>query len=224
LTLFPEIFPGPLAHGLAGKALEDKACALNVFDIRGFAIDRYGSVDDDPFGGGAGMVMRADVVGAACTHVLNQDSHVRFIFPTPRGKPLSQKHLQAWATQEDDLAFLCGRYEGVDQRVIEHFNMEEVSLGDFILMGGEVAVCAMLEGTIRLLPNVLGNADSLKEESFAQEMLEYPQYTRPRTWCGRDVPDVLLTGNHQKIKAWRQQQAEELTRRVRPDLNCQKGF
>jgi tRNA (guanine37-N1)-methyltransferase len=215
ITLFPEMFPGPLGHSLAGKALAAGHWALETVDIRAFARDKHATVDDSPFGGGPGMVMRPDVVDAALAS-LPADERPK-VFLTPRGKLLDQARVRALA-EGPGVALLCGRYEGIDARVIEARRLEEASLGDFVLSGGEIAAMAVLDACVRLLPGVVGTAESLDEESFAQGLLEYPHYTRPQTWCGRAVPEVLASGHHEKIKAWRLAQAEQVTRERRPDL------
>lgn len=219
LTLFPEMFPGSLGHSLIGRAREEKRWHLHTIQIRDFAFDKHKTVDDSPFGGGAGMVMKPDVVDAA----LNSLPHgTRKIYLSPRGAPLKQAMLQD-LTRNPHIALLCGRYEGVDQRVLDAHAMEEISLGDFVLAGGEVAAMTLIEGVVRLLPGVLGNAETVAEESFSGGLLEYPHYTRPAVWQGRDVPPVLLSGDHAKVKAWRQEQAERLTRERRPDLLGSQG-
>ena len=215
LTLFPEMFPGPLGHSLAGKALERKLWSLHTVDIRDFAADRHGTVDDSPFGGGPGMVMRPDVVDRALASVEDQAGPV--IFLTPRGRPLDQRAVHGFA-QQPGLTILCGRYEGVDERVIEARAMVEVSLGDFVLSGGEPAALALLDACVRLLPGVMGAEVSLAEESFESGLLEYPHYTRPADWQGRPVPEILISGHHEKIRAWRRAQAERITQERRPDL------
>jgi tRNA (guanine37-N1)-methyltransferase len=230
LTIFPEMFPGPLGASLAGKALAAGAWALDTMDIRDFATDRHRSVDDEPFGGGAGMVMRADVVdralaaaqaaaGGDANHV---DRAAPIIYLTPRGRPLDQARVRELADGAG-LTMVCGRFEGVDQRVLEAWDVEEISLGDFVLSGGEPAALALLDAVVRLLPGVLGSADSLSEESFEQGLLEYPHYTRPAEWIDhagvvRKVPEVLLSGHHGRVAAWRRDEAESATRRRRPDL------
>jgi tRNA (guanine37-N1)-methyltransferase len=214
LTLFPEAFPGPLGVSLAGKALEEGLWALETVDIRGFASDKHRTVDDAPFGGGPGMVMRPDVVDAALAGVRPAGP---LIYLTPRGRLLTQARVKELAAGTG-LTLLCGRFEGVDERVLEAHAVEEVSLGDFVLSGGEAAAIALLDACVRLLPGVLGAPESLAEESFERGLLEYPQYTRPNPWQGREVPGVLISGDHAKIKAWRLAQAEEITRRRRPDL------
>jgi tRNA (guanine37-N1)-methyltransferase len=215
LTLFPEMFPGPLGASLAGKALQDGLWTLETVDIRGFASDKHRTVDDSPFGGGAGMVMRPDVLDAAITASRPNDTPL--IYLTPRGRILDQPRVRALA-QGAGVTLLCGRYEGVDQRLLEARAVEEVSLGDFILSGGEAAAIALLDAVIRLLPGVVGKTESLEEESFETGLLEYPHYTRPDPWGGRDVPEVLKSGHHAKVKAWRLAQSEEITRVRRPDL------
>ena len=215
LTLFPEMFPGPLAHSLAGKALADEAWSLETVDIRDYATDRHGTVDDAPFGGGAGMVMRADVVDSAIEASALTDAPL--VYLTPRGERFSQAHAAEFATGPG-VRLICGRYEGIDQRVLEARDVTEISLGDFVLSGGEPAALALIDACVRLLPGVMGTEASLDEESFTRGLLEYPHYTRPADWCGRKVPDVLLSGHHENICAWRTEQAEIATRERRPDL------
>jgi tRNA (guanine37-N1)-methyltransferase len=218
LTLFPEMFPGPLGHSLAGKALADDVWRLETLDIRGFASNKHRSVDDAPFGGGPGMVMRPDVADAAIEGALAKGPEGRkAIYLTPRGRLLDQARVKALAA-EPGVVLLCGRYEGLDERVIEARGLEELSLGDFVLSGGEPAAMALLDACVRLLPGVLGAAETLAEESFEAGLLEYPHYTRPQEWRGRPVPEVLLSGNHERIRAWRRGEAEAATRRRRPDL------
>lgn len=224
LTIFPEMFPGPLGQSLPGKALEAGLWALETLDIRSFARDKHATVDDTPFGGGPGMVMRPDVVDAALAAAMAEDApgdaqadRRPAIYLTPRGRPLDQE-LAASLGAGPGVILLCGRYEGVDQRVIEARGLEEVSLGDFVLAGGEIAAMALLEASVRLLPGVLGSGASLDEESFGAGLLEYPHYTRPQNWQGRPVPEVLLSGHHENIRAWRRRQAEATTRDRRPDL------
>lgn len=215
LTLFPEMFPGPLGLSLAGKALASGLWRLNAVDIRDYATDRHRSVDDTPSGGGAGMVMRADVVAAAVDAV--HEAGQPLIYLSPRGKPLTQSRVRELA-QGPGVTLLCGRFEGLDQRVIEGRVMEEISLGDFILSGGEPAALALLDAVVRLLPGVMGKEASGEDESFEGGLLEYPHYTRPQTFEGREIPPVLTSGDHGKIKAWRRALAEETTRQRRPDL------
>ncbi len=215
LTLFPEMFPGTLGASLAGKALQAENWALETLDIRDFARDNHASVDDTPFGGGPGMVMRPDVVGAALDAVA-QDGRPR-LYLSPRGRVLDQSLVRELAGGPG-VVLLCGRYEGVDARVIEAKGLVEVSLGDYVLSGGEVAAQVVIDACVRLLPGVIGAEASLEEESFERGLLEYPHYTRPQEWDGRAVPEVLRSGHHEKIRAWRLAQAEELTRERRPDL------
>ena len=210
LTLFPEIFPGPLGVSLIGKALSNKIWDLNLINIRDFANDKHRSVDDTPYGGGAGMVMRPDIIELA----LNSISH----FPgpriclTPRGEKLTQAKVKKLSLDEG-LVLLCGRYEGIDQRVIDYYDFEEISIGDYVVTGGESAAIVLLESVLRLLPNVLGGVDTLEEESFSDNtLLEYPQYTKPKEWNGLNVPEVLTSGNHGKIKSWRDKKRVEITK------------
>lgn len=217
LTIFPEMFPGPLGVSLAGKARAEGAWDLSVIDIRDYATDRHRSVDDTPFGGGAGMVMRPDVIDAALAAARQAQPDAPAIYMSPRGKPLAQARVRDLAAGPGVIV-LCGRFEGVDERVIAARSLEEISLGDFILSGGEPAAIALIDACVRLLPGVLGAKDSLTEESFEQGLLEYPHYTRPQSWQGRAVPDVLISGHHEKIRAWRLAEAEKLTRERRPDL------
>jgi tRNA (guanine37-N1)-methyltransferase len=214
LTLFPEMFPGPLGLSLAGRALTAGLWTLDARNIRDFATDRHRTVDDTPFGGGAGMVLRPDIVDAALRSVAAGRPAV---FLTPRGRPFTQADADRYAAAPG-LVLLCGRYEGVDQRVIDAHALDELSLGDFVLSGGELAALAVLDATVRLLPGVMGTAESTAEESFAAGLLEYPHYTRPAEWQGRRVPDVLLSGHHAAVAAWRQAEAERITRERRPDL------
>ncbi|MEP2891489.1 tRNA (guanosine(37)-N1)-methyltransferase TrmD [Tateyamaria sp.] len=218
VTLFPEVFPGVLGASLTGKALKDGKWQLHTHDLRRHGIGKHRNVDDTPTGGGAGMVLRADVVAPA---LADAQAHARgrwpILYMSPRGRPFDQDMARDLA-RCDGVTMLCGRFEGVDERVLEHFGITEVSLGDFVMTGGEIAAQAMLDATVRLLPGVLGNAESAVEESHSNGLLEHPQYTKPATWQGRDVPEVLMSGNHAKINAWRQEMSEKLTRERRPDL------
>jgi tRNA (guanine37-N1)-methyltransferase len=214
LTLFPAMFPGPLGQSLAGRALETGLWALDVTHIRDFARDRHKTVDDTPFGGGAGMVLRADIVDAAVASVADDRPVVCL---TPRGRQFSQADARRFAGGSG-VILLCGRYEGIDQRVIETRNMQEISIGDYVLSGGELAAMVLLDSIVRLLPGVMGAAESAIEESFSRGLLEYPQYTRPAEWQGHRVPDVLLSGHHGAVTAWRQAESERITRERRPDL------
>jgi tRNA (guanine37-N1)-methyltransferase len=214
LTIFPEMLPGPLGHSLAGKALRDGLWRLDTVDIRDFATDRHRSVDDAPFGGGPGMVMRADVLDAA---IAGTNGTGPLIHLSPRGRPLDQRRVRALA-DGPGVTLICGRFEGVDERLIEARAIEEVSLGDFVLSGGEPAAIALIDACVRLLPGVVGSAETLDEESFTGDLLEYPHYTRPQSWQGRPVPEILVSGDHQRIRDWRRREAERLTRERRPDL------
>ncbi|MBZ9656517.1 tRNA (guanosine(37)-N1)-methyltransferase TrmD [Phyllobacterium lublinensis] len=214
LTLYPEMFPGALGVSLAGKALQDGAWSLETVQIRDFAFDRHRMVDDTPAGGGAGMVMKPDVLARAVDHVA--DGRPK-LFMSPRGKPLSQARVRELAAGPGAIV-LCGRFEGVDERLIEARDFEEVSIGDYILSGGETAALVVLDAIVRLLPGVMGNALSGETESFETGLLEHPHYTRPQEWEGRRIPDVLLSGNHGAIEKWRRAEAERLTRERRPDL------
>lgn len=216
LTLFPEMFPGPLGQSLAGKALEKGIWRLETMQIRDFAGDKHRTVDDTPFGGGAGMVMRPDVVDAVLSAAA-KDHNGPAIYLTPRGRLLNQALVQDLAAGPGVIV-VCGRYEGLDERVIEARGLLEVSLGDFVLSGGEPAALALIDACVRLLPGVMGAEETLAEESFNTGLLEYPHYTRPADWNGRPVPEVLMSGHHEKIRRWRQEQAEETTRLRRPDL------
>ncbi len=215
LTIFPEMFPGPLGLSLAGKAMSAGAWSLDVIDIRSFATDKHRTVDDTPAGGGPGMVMKPDVLGRAVDSVA-ADARPRLLM-SPRGTPLTQARIEA-LTRGPGAIVVCGRFEGVDERVIAARNLEEISIGDYVLSGGEIAAMALLDACIRLLPGVMGAAASGAEESFADGLLEYPHYTRPQLWEGRGIPEVLTSGDHVKIAAWRRAEAERLTKERRPDL------
>ena len=217
LTLFPEMFPGPLDVSLAGRALREETWRCEALDIRGFAQGRHRTVDDTPFGGGAGMVMRPDVADAAIAGAMPEGDSRPLVYLTPRGRLLDQPMVREFAAGPG-LVLLCGRYEGVDQRVIEARGMREVSLGDYVLSGGEIAALALLDACIRLLPGVMGAAESAIEESHSAGLLEYPHYTRPADWQGRLVPPVLLSGHHAEVARWRRAQSEAATRERRPDL------
>lgn len=221
VTLFPEAFPGTLGLSLTGKALNEGLWSLQTIDLRPFGIGKHRNVDDSPAGGGAGMVLRADVVAAALDEAAIGTPPDRMDWPvvylSPRGKPFDQAMARRWAGA-DGITMLCGRFEGVDQRALDHCAIEEVSLGDFVLTGGEIAAQAMIDATVRLLPGVLGNASSTEEESHSHGLLEHPQYTRPAVWEGREIPAVLTSGNHAAVEKWRRAEAERLTRERRPDL------
>jgi tRNA (guanine37-N1)-methyltransferase len=215
LSILPDIFPGPLGASLAGKALAAGAWSLDVVDIRAFATDKHRTVDDTPAGGGPGMVMKADVLGRAIDATA-ADQRPRLLL-SPRGAPLTQARVEALAGGPG-VVLICARFEGVDERVIAGRSLEEVSVGDYILSGGEIAVMALIDACVRLLPGVMGEPASRTEESFSEGLLEYPQYTRPQVWDGQPIPEVLVSGDHSKIAAWRQAEAEKLTRERRPDL------
>ena len=216
ITLFPEAFPGTLGVSLIGKALREGAWSLDTVQLRDFGLGPHKSIDDTPAGGGAGMVIRADVAAAAIDSIPRNDRPL--IYLSPRGKQLSQDMAQQWAAGPG-VILLCGRFEGLDERVIEARGMQEVAVGDAVLAGGEAAALVLLEACVRLLPGVLGNQSSIVEESFSDGLLEHPQYTRPREWEGRTIPDVLLNGDHAKIKAWRRAERERITAQRRPDLS-----
>ena len=217
LTLYPEMFPGALGLSLAGRALEAGTWSLEAIQIRDFATDRHRTVDDTPAGGGAGMVMRADVLAKAIDHASPEGDARPRLLMSPRGKPLTQARVRELAAGPGAV-ILCGRFEGVDQRVIDARGLEEVSIGDFILSGGEPAALVLLDAVVRLLPGVMGNAVSGEDESFENGLLEHPQYTRPQEFEGREIPEVLISGNHKKIAAWRRAESEVLTKERRPDL------
>jgi tRNA (guanine37-N1)-methyltransferase len=216
LTLFPEMFPGPLGISLAGRALAAGLWALEARDIRDHATDRHRSVDDTPAGGGPGMVLRADVLAAAIDAAGSAPDRPKLLM-SPRGRPLTQSRVVELAAGPGPL-IVCGRFEGVDQRLIEARGLEEISVGDYVLSGGEIAAMALLDACVRLLPGVMGKLESGSDESFSDGLLEYPQYTRPQAFEGHPIPEILLTGDHAKIEAWRRAQAEALTRERRPDL------
>ncbi len=215
LTLFPEMFPGFLGHSLAGKALLAGIWSLETVDIRDFASDKHRSVDDAPFGGGPGMVLMPEVVD--CALRARHRGAAPAVYLTPRGRRLDQAMVRGYAARAS-LTLICGRFEGVDERVLEANGVEEVSLGDFVLSGGEPAALALIDAVVRLLPGVVGAEETLEEESFERGLLEYPHYTRPAEWQGRKVPEVLISGHHEKVKTWRRRQAEAVTRERRPDL------
>jgi tRNA (guanine37-N1)-methyltransferase len=217
LTLYPEMFPGPLGLSLAGRALEQGIWALEAVQIRDFAADRHRSVDDTPAGGGAGMVMRADVLGSAVDHVLARRPEAPLLAMTPRGRPLTQACVRRLAAGPG-VSILCGRFEGIDERLFEARPVVQVSVGDYVLSGGEIGALVLLDACVRLLPGVMGAASSGEEESFENGLLEYPHYTRPVEWEGRRIPEVLRSGDHARIAAWRQAEAAADTRSRRPDL------
>ncbi|MEL0177221.1 MAG: tRNA (guanosine(37)-N1)-methyltransferase TrmD [Pelagibacteraceae bacterium] len=213
-TLYPEVFPGALGHGIYQKALENKIWELNVTNIRNYADDKHAKVDDRPFGGGSGMVLKADVIDRCLEKNLN---NFKTFYLSPRGKVFNQELANKFSKSEG-INLLCGHFEGVDQRVLDHRSIEEISVGDYVLSGGESAAIIILDAILRLLPGVLGNENSNKDESFNNNLLEYPQYTHPRVWKDMEVPSVLLSGNHAEIKDWRLDQSRSITQRLRPDL------
>jgi len=221
ITLFPEAFPGVLDRSLTGKALQEGLWQLQTIELRGFGLGKHKDVDHPPAGGGAGMVLKADVVGPALEDARRgtpmDPKQWPVIYMSPRGKQLTQSMVQSWS-EAKGMTILCGRFEGVDERVLEEFNVEEISLGDFVLTGGEVAAQALIDATVRLIPNVLGNQESTKDESHSNGLLEHPQYTKPAEWNGREIPKVLLSGHHENVKEWRAEMSERITKERRPDL------
>ena len=217
LTLFPEMFPGPLGASLPGHALKSGLWMLETLDIRQFACTKHRTVDDAPFGGGSGMVMRPDVLARAIDATATGGEDETLIFLTPRGAPLTQDRVRELSTCRR-LVIVCGRFEGVDERVIQARGLEEISIGDYVLSGGEPAAIVLVDACVRLLPGVVHTPEGLLDESFETGLLEYPHYTRPGTWEGRDVPEVLLSGHHERVRQWRRDQAEQATRERRPDL------
>ena len=223
LTMYPDIYPGPLGHSLIGKALENNIWKMNVYDIRKFGLGKHKTIDEKPFGGGAGMVMRADVLGNAIEETLIQNhENEPLIYLSPKGKPLKHSKVKSFS-KLSGVSIICGHFEGIDQRVLDSYNIEEVSLGDFVVTGGEIASFVFLDAIIRLLPGVLGNDDSIIEESFIGDLLEYPHYTKPQEFKGLKVPDVLLSGNHEEINKWRLKKSKELTKQIRPELHKKSG-
>jgi len=214
-TLYPELFPGPLGSGLYKKALEKKLWSLEIVNIRDSAQDKHQTVDDTPFGGGSGMIIRADVIANSLDkNISNKNEPI--IYLSPKGKKLDQTYAKKITNKNVNI--ICGHFEGIDQRLLETRNIEEVSIGDFVLSGGEIGAFVLIDTIVRLIPGVLGNSDSLSEETFEKDLLEYPQYTKPQKWEEKEVPNVLLGGDHAKIKDWRLAQSEDITRRRRPDL------
>ena len=214
-TLYPELFPGPLGNGLYKKASDKKIWSLEVVNIRDYAFDKHKTVDDTPFGGGSGMLMRPDIIANSLDkNVSNKNEPI--IYLSPKGKIFNQTHAKKMLNK--NINIICGHFEGVDERLLKTRNIEEVSIGDFILSGGEIAALVLIDTIVRLIPGVVGNTDSLTEETFEKNLLEYPQYTKPQKWEKNEVPNVLLSGDHAKIKDWRLAQSEDITRRRRPDL------
>lgn len=222
LTLFPEMFPGSLNYSLAGKALKNNIWSYDIINIRDFGLTKHKNVDDEAYGGGNGLIMRPDVIGPALDKALSKNPKITIYYPSPRGKLFNQD-LAHKISKQKEIIILCGRFEGIDERIIEEYNAEQISIGDYILSGGEVAANVILDSVIRLLPGVLANQDTLKEESFekkdnGKKILEHSLYTKPSIWRSRKVPEVLLSGNHQEIEKWKQIQSFEITRKLRPDL------
>jgi len=226
ITLFPTAFPGVLGESLTGKALQEGLWQLETIDLRRFGVGKHRNVDDTPAGGGAGMVLRPDVLGDAVEAANDgRQGNWPLIYLSPRGAPMNQSLMQNLA-RADGVTLLCGRFEGVDERVLEHYGIQEVSLGDFVMTGGEIAAQALIDATVRLIPGVLGNQASTEEESFSSGLLEHPQYTRPAIWNGHHIPEVLMSGHHGRIEDWRKQQSKEITKARRPDLwdaYCEKN-
>ena len=214
-TLYPELFPGPLGSGLYKKALEKKLWSLEIVNIRDSAQDKHQTVDDTPFGGGSGMIIRADVIANSLDKNISNKNET-IIYLSPKGKKLDQTYAKKITNKNVNI--ICGHFEGIDQRLLETRNIEEVSIGDYVLSGGEIGAFVLIDTIVRLIPGVLGNPDSLTEETFERDLLEYPQYTKPQKWEEKEVPNVLLGGDHAKIKDWRLAQSEDITRRRRPDL------
>ena len=219
LTLYPEMFPGPLDKSLSGKALEKGIWSLNTFDLKDYGLGPHKSVDEKPSGGGPGMVLRADVLDSAINDCFKKDRPM--IYFSPKGKPLKQETIERFS-KINGVSIICGHFEGIDQRIIDMHDIEEISVGDYILSGGEIATIVFLDSLVRLLPNVLGNGDSKKIESFTDGLLEYPQYTKPNEFKGLKIPDILLSGNHKAIKEWQENQSLSLTKLRRPDLITKK--
>ncbi len=214
-TLYPEMFPGPLDIGLNKKALDKKLWSLEVINIRDYSLDKHKTVDDTPFGGGSGMLMRADVIARSLDkNIPNKNEQI--IFLSPKGKKFDQSYARKMLNKNVNI--ICGHFEGVDQRLLETRNIEEVSVGDFVMSGGEIGAFILIDSVVRLIPGAIGNSDSLNEESFEKNLLEYPQYTKPQIWEEKSVPEVLLSGDHAKIKDWRLTQSKDITRRRRPEL------
>ena len=218
LTLFPEMFPGPLGFSIIGKALEKKNWSLKLINLQNFSKKGPKYVDDKPYGGGSGMIIKSEIIHEALKKTIKKiKNNYSLIYLTPKGKKLDQKKIKRFI-KKDNLILVCGKYEGIDQRVIDVWKMEEISMGDYILSGGEVAAMSLIDSCVRLLPNVLGSVKSLKNETFENNLLEYPQYTKPREWLGKKVPEVLLSGNHKKINEWKKKESIRITKIKRPDL------
>lgn len=218
VTLFPEMFPGPLGYSVLGKGLQHNLWKLDALQIRDYALDKHATVDDTPYGGGAGMVMKADVLERALNEAIERQGGRKLIYMSPRGKPLTQDYARHLVRDWSGVVVLCGRFEGVDERIIDIKGLEEISVGDYILTGGEVPALVLLDVCARLIPGMIGKQESLAFETFENGLLEHPQYTKPQSWKNKIVPDVLLSGDHQRIAQWRQDQAEKITQVRRPDL------
>ena len=218
LTLFPEMFPGPLGFSIIGKALEKKNWSLKLINLQNFSKKGPKYVDDKPYGGGSGMIIKSEIVHEALKQTIKKiKNNYSLVYLTPKGKKLDQKKIKRFV-KRNNLILVCGKYEGIDQRVIDAWKMEEISMGDYILSGGEIAAMSLIDSCVRLLPNVLGSARSLENETFENNLLEYPQYTKPREWLGKKVPEVLLSGNHRKINEWKKKESIRITKIKRPDL------
>ena len=218
LTLFPEMFPGPLGFSIIGKALEKKNWSLKLINLQNFSKKGPKYVDDKPYGGGSGMIIKSEIVHEALKQTIKKiKNNYSLVYLTPKGKKLDQKKIKRFV-KRNNLILVCGKYEGIDQRVIDAWKMEEISMGDYILSGGEIAAMSLIDSCVRLLPNVLGSVESLKNETFENNLLEYPQYTKPREWLGKKVPEVLLSGNHKKINEWKKKESIRITKIKRPDL------
>ena len=218
LTLFPEMFPGPLGFSIIGKALEEKNWLLELIKLQNFSKKGPKYVDDKPYGGGSGMIIKSEIVHEALKQTIKKiKNNYSLVYLTPKGKKLDQKKIKRFI-KRNNLILVCGKYEGIDQRVIDAWKMEEISMGDYVLSGGEIAAMSLIDSCVRLLPNVLGSAKSLENETFENNLLEYPQYTKPRKWLGKKVPEVLLSGNHRKINEWKKKESIRITKIKRPDL------
>ena len=218
LTLFPEMFPGPLGFSIIGKALEEKNWSLKLINLQNFSKKGPKYVDDKPYGGGSGMIIKSEIVHEALKQTIKKiKNNYSLVYLTPKGKKLDQKKIKRFV-KRNNLILVCGKYEGIDQRVIDAWKMEEISMGDYVLSGGEIAAMSLIDSCVRLLPNVLGSAKSLENETFENNLLEYPQYTKPREWLGKKVPEVLLSGNHRKINEWKKKESIRITKIKRPDL------
>ena len=218
LTLFPEMFPGPLGYSIVGKALEEKVWSLKLINLQNFSKKGPKYVDDKPYGGGSGMIIKSEIIHKALKETTKKiKNNYSLVFLTPKGKKLNQEKIKKFV-KKDNLILVCGKYEGVDQRVIDTWKMEEISLGDYVLSGGEIAAMSLIDSCVRLLPKGLGSSKSLESETFENNLLEYPQYTKPREWLGKKVPEILLSGDHKKIREWKKKESIKITKIKRPDL------